>query len=389
MKDLSVCHLLLGYYPQTGGAEIQARRLAAYQRKQGLQVCVVARRRLADPVERTWSPYEEIDGVPVYRVPVWGKKHLAALTYFLSGLWQLLRLRRRYRIIHAHMLSAPAMLGGLAGRLLGKKVVAKASGGGFRVRSNISDLQRSSLRRHLLQRTLARILSINREIATDLRRLGFAPRQIVYLPNGIDVQAFAPSPEPPEKHRQRLGLPTEGPVMAFTGRLRPVKNLPLLLESLALLRDRLPTLYLLVVGDGIERPKLEALVDKLNLGPHVSFIGNVSDVRPYLYAADFFMLPSLKEGLSNSMLEAMAVGLPVIATAVGGAPDLIENGVNGILLPPQPSPEVIAEAIVALWDVPDRAREMGRRARQTVVEQCSFDVVGKKITALYQELLEA
>ncbi len=389
MTKLSVCHLLLGYYPQTGGAEIQARRLAAYQRKQGLQVCVVARRRLADPVERTWPHYEEIDGIPVYRVPVWGKGHLAALTYFLSGLWQLFRLRHRYQVIHAHMLSAPAMLGGLAGRLLGKKVIAKASGGGFRVRSNISDLQRSPLRRWLFRHTLDRILAINREIAADLERLGFPPEQIVYLPSGIDVHTFAPSPKPPEQHRQRLGLPIEGPALVFTGRLRPVKNLPPLLESLALLKGRFPSLYLLVVGDGIERSKLEALVKKLNLSTNVFFIGNVSDVRPYLYAANIFVLPSLKEGLSNSMLEAMAIGLPVITTAVGGAPDLIENGVNGILLPPQLPPEDIAKAIVALLDDPDHAREMGRRARQTVMECCSFEVVGERIISLYRELLEA
>jgi len=112
-------------------------------------------------------------------------------------------------------------------------------------------------------------------------------------------------------------------------------------------------------------------------------------VRPYLHAADIFVLPSLKEGLSNSLLEAMAVGLPVVATAVGGAPDLIEDGVNGYLLPPDPAPEQVAETLAALLRAPDRAREMGRRARQTVVERCSFEVVGQKLLTLYQELLEA
>lgn len=389
MTKSSICHLLLGYYPQPGGAEIQAQRLASYQREQGLQVCVVARRRLVDPIERAWPAYEEIDGIPVYRVPVWGKGHLAALTYFLFGLWQLFRLRHRYQVIHAHMLSAPALLGGLAGRLLGKKVVAKASGGGFQVRSNISDLQHSSLRRGVLCHTLDRFLSINRQIAADLTQLGFPPEKITYLPNGIDVNAFALSSESPERYRQRLNLPQKGTTLVYTGRLRPVKNVPVLLKSLFLLKDQFSSLYMLIVGDGAERPKLEAMVDELTLRNRVFFIGNVSDVRPYLHAADVFVLPSLKEGLSNSMLEAMAVGLPVVATAVGGAPDLIEDGVNGILLSANPTLAEITEALASLLKEPDRAREMGRRARQTVVECCSFEVVGERIISLYQELLEA
>ena len=123
----SVCHLLLSYYPLTGGAEVQARRLACYQREQGYAVCVVARRRLADPAEQRWPAHEDVDGVPVYRIPVWGKNRLAAFSYLLGGFWLLLCHVGEYQVIHAHMLAAPALLGGLAGRLLRKKVVAKAS----------------------------------------------------------------------------------------------------------------------------------------------------------------------------------------------------------------------------------------------------------------------
>jgi len=389
MTRISICHLLLDYYPHTGGAEVQARRLARYQREQGHSVCVIARRRLADSAERQWPAREEIDGVPVYRIPVRGAGRQAALSYLAGGLWLLTRHRREYQVIHAHMLAAPATLGGLAGRLLGKKVVAKASGGGVRVRSNLSDLQASPARRAWLRHTVDRILAINHEIARDLGGLGFPSDQVTYLPNGIDVTAFAPSSDPPAQVRQRLGLPAAGPALVFTGRLRPVKNLPPLLESLALLREQFPFLCLFLVGDGVEQPRLEALTEQLALGDRVFFVGDVADVRPYLHAADIFVLPSLKEGLSNSLLEAMAVGLPVVATAVGGAPDLIEDGVNGYLLPPDPAPEQVAETLAALLRAPDRAREMGRRARQTVVERCSFEVVGQKLLTLYQELLEA
>jgi glycosyltransferase involved in cell wall biosynthesis len=384
---VGICHLILSYHPLIGGAEIQARRLASYQRKQGMQVCVIARRCLAEPGERTWPAYELIDDIPLYRVPVWGREHLAALTYVISGLRQLVLLRHRYQVIHAHMLAAPALLGGLAGRLLDKVVVAKASAGGFRVRSNISDLHRSPLRRRLLVDTLDRVLAINREIGTELEGLGFPPEQIAYVPNGIDVHEFAPAPAPPDRYRQRLGLPVDGPAMVYVGRLRPSKNLSPLLESLALLRDQFPTLYLVVVGAGEVRPYLEALVETLGLGGRAFFVGAVSDVRPYLHASDVFVRSSLKEGLSNAMLEAMATGLPVVATTVGGALDLIQPGENGLLLPTDPTPEQIARTLRPLIGDPGLRQAMGRSARRTVVECCAFEVVGTRMLSLYEALL--
>jgi len=386
-KKPGICHVLLDYYPQTGGAEVQARRLARYQREQGYPVCVIARRRLADPVERQWPAHEEIDGIPVYRVPVWGRGRGAALSYFLGGLGLLFRHRREYQVLHAHMLAAPAILGGLAGLLLRKRVVAKASGGGWQIRSNISDLQRSPVSLWLLRHTLHRILAISREIAADLGQLGFPTAQVTYLPNGIDVREFAPADEPQAAVRQRLGLPIDGLILVFTGRLRPVKNLAPLIEAVALLIGDFPTLRLALVGDGLEQPRLEQQVDALHLAGRVVFTGDAPDVRPYLHAADAFVLPSLKEGLSNSLLEAMAVGLPVVATAVGGAPDLIRPGENGVLLPPNPTPVQIADALRPLLTDPARRRTVGRLARQTVVEQCAFEVVGERVLALYHELV--
>lgn len=380
---LGICHLLLDYYPRTGGAEVQARRLARYQHERGHTVLVIARRRLDDAEERRWPPCELIDGVPVYRVSVWGHGRLAAVSYFLGGLWLLLRHTKKYQVIHAHMLSAPAVLGGIAGWLLGKRVVAKASGGGFQIRSNISDLQASAGQRWLLRHTLHCLLAINREIAADLERMGFPARQITYLPNGIDVQEFRPADEPLVQIRRRLGLPVEGPILVFTGRLRQVKNLATLVEAVALVAGDFPTVCLVIVGEGRERERLERCVAALELAERVRFIGEVNDVRPYLHAADLFVLPSLKEGLSNSMLEAMACGIPVVATAVGGAPDLICHGENGLLLSPNPSPEEIAAALRMLLDNLALCREMGRRARQTVVETCAFEIVGEQLLALY------
>jgi len=378
-----ICHLLLEYYPRTGGAEVQARRLARYQREQGYPVCIIARRLMDDQEERRWPSYELLDGIPVYRIPVWGRDRLAAVSYFLGGLWLLLRHAGEYQVIHAHMLAAPAVVGGIAGWLLGKQVVAKASGGGFRVRSNISELQSSPTQRWLLRHTLCHLLAINREIATDLERMGFPAQQIVYLPNGIDVHEFRPSEEPKSQVRQRLGLPVGGSLLVFTGRLRQVKNLNPLLDALALLSADFPAAHLVLVGEGSERGRLEQHAAELGLGERVRFIGGVDDVRPYLHAADLFVLPSLKEGLSNSMLEAMACGLPVVATAVGGASDLIRPGENGVLLTPAPSPDEIAAALRPLLNDPALCREMGRRARQTVVETCSFEVVGERLLALY------
>jgi glycosyltransferase involved in cell wall biosynthesis len=401
-SSISVCHLLLSYYPQIGGTEIHAHRLARHQITQGLRVCVVAGRRLGDPIEKTWPSYEEIDGVPVYRVPIRGTDHAASLSYLASAMQQLVRLHRYYQVIHAHMISAPAVVGGLAGRLLRKKVVAKVSRGGTgRIRISDDLLDPGSLSKTgslsdrikdlWLKASVDRYLAISGSIAGELRQLGFPRDKVISIPNGIDVSEFAPSDEDIAVQRARLGL-SYGPLLTYVGLLRPRKNLGVLIEALPLLLESHPDLRVALVGSGVEtcmeeENRLRALQQELCLRDHVFFIEHTQEVVKYLQTSQVFVIPSYSEGLSNAMLEAMAVGLPIVATPISGAEDLIQDGLNGVLLPIGPTPGEVAQAIDALLEDADRAREMGRRARQTVVEHCSFEAVGEQILALYRELI--
>lgn len=401
-SSISVCHLLLSYYPQVGGTEIHAHRLARHQITQGLRVCVVAGRRLDDPLEKAWPSYEEIDGVPIYRVPIRGTERAASLSYLASAMQQLVRLRRRYQVIHAHMIPAPALVGGLAGRLLRKKVVAKVSRGGTgRIRINQDLLDPGSLSKTeplsaqikdlWLKASIDRYLAISGSIASELCQLGFPRDKVISIPNGIDISEFAPSGEDVSVQRAGLGL-LHGPLLTYVGLLRPRKNLGVLIEALPLLLESHSDLRVVLVGSGAEtcleeENRLRALQQKLRLHDHVFFIERTQEVVKYLQTSQIFIIPSYSEGLSNAMLEAMAVGLPVVATPISGAEDLIHTDVNGILLSPDPTPGEVAEAIASLLQNPERAREMGRRARRTIVERCSFEVVGEQILALYRELV--
>jgi glycosyltransferase involved in cell wall biosynthesis len=118
----------------------------------------------------------------------------------------------------------------------------------------------------------------------------------------------------------------------------------------------------------------------------VRFAGFQADVRPFLEAATVFVLPSTVEGLSNALLEAMAVGLPAVATRVGGTEDVVIDGRTALLVPPH-DPEALAEALTALLTAPERAREMGREARDRVVERYSLGLVASTYLALYRELV--
>jgi len=157
----------------------------------------------------------------------------------------------------------------------------------------------------------------------------------------------------------------------------------LLLRAWSSVHEQHPQSTLVIVGEG---EQAETLSDQAGKG--VIFSGGVDDVRPYLQSADMFVLPSSTEGLSNSLLEAMAVGLPVIATAVGGAPDLIDDKINGWLVPPYDI-EAIQVALTGLIEAPDFRNRLGTAARETVLECYSLPVVAQQLRSLYEETIEA
>lgn len=187
---------------------------------------------------------------------------------------------------------------------------------------------------------------------------GFPPERLDYVPNGIRLAA-APAPE-----RAALELP-EGPLVLSVGQLEAVKGQRYLIDAWAAVRAAVPDATLLLLGDGSLRAELEELTRRQGVAASVRFLGFREPALPYLLACDLLVQPSLTEGMPNAVLEAMAARRPVVATRVGGLPDVVSDGETGVLVPPA-DPQALARAIVGLLANPDRRAAMGEAAGRRV-----------------------
>jgi glycosyltransferase involved in cell wall biosynthesis len=171
--------------------------------------------------------------------------------------------------------------------------------------------------------------------------------------NGVDATRFKPLLDRDGVREQHGYGPTDL-VFGAVSRLTPVKDHPALLEAFDTVSKRHPQSRLLVVGDGLERPLIEEQVRQRGLADRVRLVGHRDDVPPWLGIMDVLVHPSLMEGMSNAVLEAMAAALPVVATAVGGTPEIVQHGVTGLLVPPA-TPQALAGAMMSYVEN-DRAR---------------------------------
>jgi glycosyltransferase involved in cell wall biosynthesis len=159
-----------------------------------------------------------------------------------------------------------------------------------------------------------------------------------------------------------------------------------LFTAMAELRPQYP-LHALIVGGGRREPEVRKLAADLGLGEVVHFLGNRRDIPDLLHALDIFVLPSHSEGVSLALLEAMAAGLPVIVTEVGGLPEVVTDGENGLLIPVGDA-EALARALRRLLAEPNWARQLGENARRRVRDHFSLDRLGRQINEIYEELVE-
>ena len=366
------------FTPVSGGAEKQAERLAAYFAAQNKPVWVITRH---FPGLATW---ETMHGFRVIRPVTWGVGKTRTITFILGALKHLWYLRHQISIIHAHMLFGPAFAAALAGRLLGKKVIVKLGSSGPTGEIQISHrTARGRLRLALLRRWADVIVALDSNMQAEARYAGFLPERIYRMGNGIDVSSFAPALSL-EAAKATLGKQNKILVL-FVGRLVPQKSLPTLLKALQQAVKSCPSLHLILVGSGSEQSVLQDLVNTLKIHEFVTFAGNQSDVKPYLNAADIFVLPSESEGMSNALMEGMAAGLACIATPVGASPELLDNGKYGMLVPVG-NVGAWAAALVELASNPVRRIELGNSAQQRIKTEYDFSVVGARYEALYQEL---
>jgi glycosyltransferase involved in cell wall biosynthesis len=241
---------------------------------------------------------------------------------------------------------------------------------------NIGDATPRSALRRTVDRALVRWTSAYFGVAEAQRRylvddLGYPDDRIRIIHNGVDPAAFDTTTDPTPLIE--FGWRTDDPVVAIIAELSPIKDHGTFLEAARIVVDDMPSARFLVVGDGACRAELEALSAELGLGSNVHFTGVRRDVGRLLRAVDVFVLSSVTvECFSIALLEAMACARPAVCTAVGGIPEMIEEGVTGYLVPPR-SPHQLAARLRSLLSRPETARRMGRAGRRRVVSEFSLD----------------
>lgn len=240
----------------------------------------------------------------------------------------------------------------------------------------------------LSRRRFAAVVAVSLEnCRTLVSYYGLPATQVVVIPNGIDLARLAgpTSPEAAAALRREFGLPAERRVVITVGRLAPNKGQQHLVAAAPAVLARFPAVHFLLVGEGEARPALTAQIAALGLEGHVTLAGRRDDVPALLRGSDVFVFPSLAEGFALALLEALAVGLPVVATRVGGAEEAITSGENGFLVPPG-DPEALAAALIALLDLSPTALAAMRAAARRAATRFDLRHTAAQTLALYRRL---
>lgn len=219
------------------------------------------------------------------------------------------------------------------------------------------------------------------------REESLAVERMLWIPNGVDAERFRPQAAAARRDSRRtLGLAEKTVAFGCIASLTPVKCHDDLLAAFARLHRQLPQAQLLLIGDGPLRAQVARQIGALGLGGAVRLVGNLANIETVLPALDVAVLASSTEGMSNAILEAMACGLPVVATAVGGNLELVQHQVSGLLVPAR-EPDRLADALRTLAQAPEMRQRMGQAARLRIEQEFSLDGMVRSFDRLYRRLL--
>lgn len=374
------------FWPLVGGAERAMANLATEFAARGLEVTVLTAR--WEPHWPTEIAYRE---VPVVRVPQASVRYWGTLQYMRAVRRWLRENPDRYDLVCVSMLkhSAYATLREVVGRV---PVVLRAAGGG---RSGDCIWQLEARMGARIKRRCMRadaFIAPSHTIQRELVAAGYPRARIHHLPNGVRIP---PPIDDETKRRARVALatanaslvlPDQAPLAVFTGRIDAAKGLAELVAAWRAVADRRRDARLWIVGDGPFESDLRRQIEAENLSTRVVLAGIFDDVSDVLAAADLFVLPSHEEGMSQSLLEAMAAGLPTVASDIAGNRSLIDDGREGRLVPPRRA-DALAAAILAMIDNPADAAELGAAARQRVSREHSLEKMADDYLAVFERLL--
>jgi glycosyltransferase involved in cell wall biosynthesis len=427
MSSPRIYIVIATFLPFIGGTEKQALAHGHGLRERGYEATIIT-----FSYSRTWPQREVMEGVPVIRVADLLLRDreklprlLQKLVYLLAMLvmgWTLWRQRQYYDLLHVYQLNFLTVVAALLCRLAGKPMLVavrsadsgsstsshdktsllagpldvtapwlqvderlQAINGRVKVGSDLEMLARVGkpvvrFLTSLLRSNHAVVILLSSRMRSSLAEHSFNLPDMQLIPNGVDITRFNPA-------HVDTAIDGREQVAVCVSKLRYEKGIDVLLQAWCLVHQQAPQARLIIVGDGGLRFQLECLAKALGIAHSVEFTGLQSDIPAQLHRGSLAVLPSRWEGMPNALLEAMACGLPCVATRVSGSEDIIQHGVNGLLVESEDYRDM-ALALLTLLHDPLLAQKYGQAARETVESHYSLEQVMDRYVELYQRIAE-
>jgi glycosyltransferase involved in cell wall biosynthesis len=382
MINLKILMIIDCYFPIWGGAQNQLRQLIPHLVSRNCAITIITRR-----WEKHMANKDIIDDITVYRIGRPGTSRLSAISYLWGLFCFVLKNRNNIDVIHTHGAAALGAVGKVLSLFIRKRNVAKVSSA-----MRIPVLKKSLLGKFILGifKNSDVIVCLSDEIQQQLNSIGTKPEHIARIHNAVDCNRFGPLQENFVKNwRNKRDLDENNLIVIYTGRLVVNKGLELLLEAWKIIIRSCPNAYLLFLGDGssgkFHYPSVEKeLHNKVKMEniPQVIFEGTSPEPEIYLGVSDIFAFPSRQEGLSNVLMEAMASGIGIVATDIGGNRELIKHNESGLLVP-RDNAKSLTDAIISLAEDSEKRKSMGIKARELMQAHFSFEEIAKQYYNIY------
>ena len=357
---VNVLHVLSD--TNVGGAGIHIATLAKLINKQNFKLFLACPKgaKIIDIVE---------DDIEIIEIESQGDK-----SFEVGIIRQLTKIIKKNRIdiVHTHA----SLSGRIAAKLTGTKIV-------YTRHTPSESLDKNRLKRAINKYINVflcdKIIAVSNFIEKQLIEAGLPSKKVIKIFNGVSTLEYEPHSMP----KKRVG---KGLTLIQVARLEVEKGHKYVIEAMSLIKKEKYDVKLIIVGDGSKRVELQELANRLKIGDRVTFVGYMKNVKDIVEESDVVILPSIKEALAIALLEGMAAGKPCIASYVGGIPEVVENGVNGILVEPK-NPEAIKEAVIKLYENPELRRSMGEQSIRIVKEKFDSTILIKQVEEVYIELL--
>lgn len=397
-KKMKVCFILGMFYPVINGAVIQISLLAERLVKQGISVVI-----LTTKIRPRQPDIEIINGVKIIRIgPAIGVKRIGKYLKILPIFLALLREKKNYDFIVICDFAVRGVLGVVASKILGKRCILRAETNGemdgtyatqyglppSRFKLSIINIL-VNIRNIILKRADG-FISISSDIKREFLKSGVNKEKVFDITNGVDVKKFSPVDRNKKALlKEEFGIPNKR-YFLYTGRLARGKGLKYLMQAWLKMVSEYSDIHLFLIGSGQGyalscEEELKDFIKENKLNTTVNITGNVNNVREYLQAGDFYVLPSQSEGLSISLIEALSCGLPCIASRVRGILDVIKEHVNGVLVP-YGDEEKLYQAMKIVLTNKEFAEQIGKEGKRTVQEKFNIEKISRQYLQLLKHL---